>query len=338
MNCFEIALNAQRNVQRKLQNDKTTQTPRLETPLPIERHASYVYTTTIFKEVLKEITRGLYHCARTRLESEDGLNIQFINHKDKRNGFVGEFKVTHNLNDNTFSCSCKSFTRIGYLCRHVFKVFQIELIEEIPEKYIPTRWRSDVLPSSLFKIESRYGVPLDDRSKLREQFLTLTNQCADRTRGNTELFQSLVDQMQQMKNKIWEKIPCEPSYNSKSTIIQDLIGYKIPEKVTILPPTGPGEMAKKKSKKPKRFCKKCDKHVRGHDSRNHNKVMLEKERRRKEREQRRKDRLQARKDKVAMMDKQGMEYVETDETVYTSETDSSEESDDSNDTDSSYKD
>ncbi|XP_076948841.1 protein FAR1-RELATED SEQUENCE 5-like [Bidens hawaiensis] len=139
MNCFEMALNAQRNVQRKLQNDTTTQTPRLETPLPIERHTSYVYTITIFKEVQKEITRGLYHYARTCLESEDGLNIQFINHKDKRNGFVGEFKVNHNLNDNTFSCSCKSFTRIGYLCRHVFKVFQIELIEEIPEKYIPTR-------------------------------------------------------------------------------------------------------------------------------------------------------------------------------------------------------
>ncbi|XP_076945812.1 protein FAR1-RELATED SEQUENCE 5-like [Bidens hawaiensis] len=227
MNCFEMAL--QRHVQRQLQNDMTTKTPPLETPLPTERHASYVYTIAIFKEVQKEITRGLHHCAHTRLESEDGLNIHFINHKDKRNGFVGEFKdhVIHSLNDNTFSCSCKSFTRIGYLCRHVFKVFQIELIDEIPEKYIPTRWMSDALPSSLFKIESRYGVPLDDRSKLREQFLTLTNQCADRAQGNTELLQSLVDQMQQMKNKIWEKIPSEPSNNNNSAIIQDLIGYKI---------------------------------------------------------------------------------------------------------------
>ncbi|XP_076932570.1 protein FAR1-RELATED SEQUENCE 5-like [Bidens hawaiensis] len=177
MNCFEMALNAQRHVQRELQNDTTTKRPPIETRLPIERHASYVYTITIFIEVQKEITKGLYHCARSGLETKDGLNIHYINHNDKRNGFV-----CHNPNDDTFSFSCKGFTRIGYMCRHIFKVFQIELIDEIPEKYIPKRWRSDVLPSSLFKIESRYGVPVDERSKLRQQFLSLANHCADRAR------------------------------------------------------------------------------------------------------------------------------------------------------------
>ncbi|XP_076904137.1 protein FAR1-RELATED SEQUENCE 5-like [Bidens hawaiensis] len=189
MNCFEMALNARRHVQRELQNDTTTKAPPLETRLPIEHHASYVYTITIFK------AKGLYHCARTRVDSADGLNIHLINHNDKRNGFVGEFKVTQNPNDNTFSCSCKGFTRIGYLCRHIFKVLQIELIDEIPDKYIPYRWRNDVIPSSFFKIETRYGVPLDERSKLRQQFFSLTNQCANRARGNIELLQSSVDQM-----------------------------------------------------------------------------------------------------------------------------------------------
>ncbi|XP_076944392.1 protein FAR1-RELATED SEQUENCE 5-like [Bidens hawaiensis] len=349
MNCFEMALNAQRHVQRELQNDTTTKRPPIETRLPIERHASYVYTITIFKEVQKEITKGLYHCACSRLETKDGLNIHYINHKDKRNGFVGEFKVCHHPIDDTFSCSCKGFTRIGYLCRHILKVFQIELIDEIPENYIPKRWRSDVLPSSLFKIESRYGVLVDERSKLRHQFLSLANHCANRARGNIDLLQSLVDQMQQMKNNIWEKIPTEPSYNSKSAIIEDLVGYKIPDKVTITPPIrirnkgsssrkrkiGPGEKAKKRSKKPKRFCKKCNKHVHGHDSRNHEKIMLLKEQKRKEREQRRKIMDQKRKERVAVMEKQGREYVESDESVDTSETDSPSDSDDSSDTQSS---
>ncbi|XP_076890398.1 protein FAR1-RELATED SEQUENCE 5-like [Bidens hawaiensis] len=263
MNCFEMALNAQRHVQRELQNDTTTKTPPLETRLPIERHASYVYTITIFKEVQKEIAKGLYHCARTHVDSADGLNIHLINHKDKRNGFVGEFK------------------------------------------------------------------------------------CADRARGNIELLQSLVDQMHQIKDKIWETIPIEPSYNSNSAIIQYLIGYKLPEQITIKPPTGIknkgsgsrkrkiglGEKAKKKSKKPKRFCAKCNKRVHGHDSRNHKKVMEEKERRRKEREQRRKERKQRRKDKMATMDNQPAEDAETDETVDTFETGSSEDSDDTSDTD-----
>ncbi|XP_076930568.1 uncharacterized protein LOC143595439 [Bidens hawaiensis] len=254
--------------------------------------------------------------------------------------------VFHNPNDDTFSCFYKGFTRIGYLCKHIFKVFQIELIDEIPETHIPRRWRSDVLPSSLFKIESRYGAPVDERSKVRQQFLPLANHCADRARGNIDLLQTLVDQMQQMKNNIWDKIPIEPSCNSNTSIIEDLVGYKIPEKVTITPPTrirnkgsgshkrtiGPGEKAKRKGKKPKGFCKKCNKHVHGHDSRNHEKIMLLKEQRRKEREKRRKVRDQKRKEKVAMMEKQGREYVKSDETVDTSETDSFGDSDDSNDT------
>ncbi|XP_076958142.1 protein FAR1-RELATED SEQUENCE 12-like [Bidens hawaiensis] len=139
MNCFEKALNAQRHVQRDLQYDTTTKSPPLETRLPIERHASYLYIITIFKEVQKEFFKGLYRCARDRLESQDGINNHFINHKDKRNGFVGEFKVTHNPTDNTFTCPCRSFTRIGYLCRDIFRIFQIELIDEKPEKYISTR-------------------------------------------------------------------------------------------------------------------------------------------------------------------------------------------------------
>ncbi|XP_076949468.1 protein FAR1-RELATED SEQUENCE 5-like [Bidens hawaiensis] len=331
MNCFEKALNAQRDARRQLQHKTTTETPPLKTHLPIERHASYTYTIKTFQEVQKEIYKGLYNCARDRIESDNGLNIHLIRHKDKRKGLVGVFKATHNPTDNTFACSSKGFTHIGYLCRHIFCVFQIDQIDEIPEKYIPTRWRSDVLPSSLFKIEARYGVPLDVRSKLRQQFLSLTGQCVDRARG------------------CYKTIPKEPSYNSKSTIVQDLIGYKIPETITITAPkgirnkgsgsrkrkTGPGEEAKKKSKKPKRFCKKCNKHVCGHDSRNHHKFMQAKERRRKEREQRRKERDQMRNEKAASIGKQSVEYGESDETQDSYESDDTTDSDESRETDSS---
>ncbi|XP_076908563.1 protein FAR1-RELATED SEQUENCE 5-like [Bidens hawaiensis] len=93
MNCFEMALNSQWHVQRELQIDITKKTPLIKTRLPIERHTSYTYTITIFKEVQKEFTKGLYNCARSHIESEDGINIHFINHKDKWNGFVGEFKI-----------------------------------------------------------------------------------------------------------------------------------------------------------------------------------------------------------------------------------------------------
>ncbi|XP_076959068.1 protein FAR1-RELATED SEQUENCE 5-like [Bidens hawaiensis] len=71
MNCFENALNAQRHAQRQLQHKTITETPPLKTHLPIERHASYIYTIKIFQEVQKEIYKGLYNCARDRIESDN---------------------------------------------------------------------------------------------------------------------------------------------------------------------------------------------------------------------------------------------------------------------------
>ncbi|KAJ0477051.1 putative Zinc finger, SWIM-type [Helianthus annuus] len=33
-------------------------------------------------------------------------------------------RVTFNLSDGTIECSCRGFTRIGYMCRHIFCVFR----------------------------------------------------------------------------------------------------------------------------------------------------------------------------------------------------------------------
>ncbi|KAK9049408.1 hypothetical protein SSX86_031622 [Deinandra increscens subsp. villosa] len=61
--CFDTAIDAQRNNQRKLEFDTNTTVPEIHTRLPIERHAASLYTITIFKEVQKEIERSLYQCS-----------------------------------------------------------------------------------------------------------------------------------------------------------------------------------------------------------------------------------------------------------------------------------
>ncbi|XP_076930588.1 protein FAR1-RELATED SEQUENCE 1-like [Bidens hawaiensis] len=114
MLCFEQALNAQRFTQRQLQYDTITTLPPMSTHLPFELHASHVYTKAIFKDIQEEIYECLYCCYRERIESFNEGNIHFVKHHDQNKNLVGEFKVTHNTSENSFSCSCRLYTQIGF--------------------------------------------------------------------------------------------------------------------------------------------------------------------------------------------------------------------------------
>nr|GFC93102.1 FAR1 DNA binding domain, zinc finger, SWIM-type, MULE transposase domain, FHY3/FAR1 family [Tanacetum cinerariifolium] len=56
---------------------------------------------------------------------------------------------SHNQVDGTFDCSSGHFNRHGFLCRHVFCVFAILGMDNIPENYINCRWRKNPLPDHL---------------------------------------------------------------------------------------------------------------------------------------------------------------------------------------------
>jgi hypothetical protein len=51
-----------------------------------------------------------------------------------------EYKVTGDPADQTNTCSCGQFNRIGILCAHALKVLDVMNITSIPEQYILKRW------------------------------------------------------------------------------------------------------------------------------------------------------------------------------------------------------
>ncbi|GKB33838.1 FAR1-related sequence 5-like protein [Tanacetum coccineum] len=62
MNYFETAIEKQRHVQERIDHKTIDTVPKLKTFLKIERHASNVYTRSLFELVQKEIFVGLWHC------------------------------------------------------------------------------------------------------------------------------------------------------------------------------------------------------------------------------------------------------------------------------------
>ncbi|XP_076920815.1 protein FAR1-RELATED SEQUENCE 5-like [Bidens hawaiensis] len=100
----------------------------------IERHAFELYTQAIFNEVRKEIMKGKYCCYVTHTESIDDHVLYSVTHLDKRKDITNIFLVNFDPADNSASCSCMGFTRIGFLCRHVFCVYRIKKVDKIPLK------------------------------------------------------------------------------------------------------------------------------------------------------------------------------------------------------------
>ncbi|XP_021991431.1 protein FAR1-RELATED SEQUENCE 5-like [Helianthus annuus] len=283
MLCYDTSVDKIRNKQRKLSYETDTTNPeRYKTSFSIERHANEVYTRTLFWEVQKEIDKSNSLCYVAERGMVDGVNTYLVAHQDHTKEIVNEFKVTFNKSDLTVSCVCMGFTRVGYLCRHVFCVFRHHNIFQIPAKYIHPRWCRDAIPASVHLLENRL---CDDQSRsgvLWRGICDNVNMCRDRVRGNIEKLQELSDQIQAIKDKLFSEIPYDHSINKKDVVIEDVIAHKQPAELSCTAPrkirnkgcgkhkrtVGPGEKAIKSSKKKRRKCNFCGKLVRGHDKRN----------------------------------------------------------------------
>ncbi|GJT41164.1 FAR1-related sequence 5-like protein [Tanacetum coccineum] len=68
MLCYESTMERQRQTQEKLDHRSFDSFPNLLTPLPIEDHASKVYTRSLFIRVQKEIVAGSWLCSITIIE------------------------------------------------------------------------------------------------------------------------------------------------------------------------------------------------------------------------------------------------------------------------------
>ncbi|XP_019164461.1 PREDICTED: protein FAR1-RELATED SEQUENCE 5-like [Ipomoea nil] len=133
---FDSALKSQRNTNAKLNSDNEGYNPDMKMPLGIEKHASIVYTITVFYQVQEEICASCFKCMVLSVREDGGML-----HYDIMDGKNKIFTMVHNVNDHEAKCSCKMFEMVGLLCRHIFMVFKN--LEKIPLKYVVNRWTKD---------------------------------------------------------------------------------------------------------------------------------------------------------------------------------------------------
>lgn len=127
--------------------------------LPLEEHASKVYTKTMF-----EMFQGfMYKAGRYILVEEMQGRIYAVRHVNgeaRERWSKIEYTVAVSADRGKFSCECGLFEHMGMVCCHILKVMMALDVQRIPEFHIVKRWTVDArdnLPSHLLHYQKDQG-------------------------------------------------------------------------------------------------------------------------------------------------------------------------------------
>lgn len=116
----------QQTMQQNLQNIS------LKTGAPMESHAASVLTPFAFSKLQEQLVLAAHYAS---FPMEDSF---LVRHHTK---LEGGRKVYWVPQEGIISCSCHQFEFSGILCRHALRVLSTGNCFQIPERYLPLRWR-----------------------------------------------------------------------------------------------------------------------------------------------------------------------------------------------------
>ena len=143
---YELALQKKHKEEALADIESRNSGPNLKTRCFFELQLSKVYTREIFKKFQFEVEE-MYSCFSTTQLHIDGPIIIFLVKErvlgEGNRREIRDFEVLYNRAAAEVRCICSCFNFYGYLCRHALCVLNFNGVEEIPSKYILSRWKKD---------------------------------------------------------------------------------------------------------------------------------------------------------------------------------------------------
>ncbi|XP_021721191.1 protein FAR1-RELATED SEQUENCE 8-like [Chenopodium quinoa] len=143
---------------------------RLVSGFKLEKLFQKIYTDTKFQEIQTELSRLMYcYCRDEKMITETVVQylvedrVWIIPEGEKEEIITDRrrfYQVTFDSISKEVFCDCRKFESCGIMCKHMFRILDQNLVFDIPEKYILTRWRKDVQ-----RRHTRVTVPYHDPSK-----------------------------------------------------------------------------------------------------------------------------------------------------------------------------
>ncbi|XP_059641403.1 protein FAR1-RELATED SEQUENCE 6-like [Cornus florida] len=143
---YELALQKKHKEEALADMESRNSSPTLKTRCSFEFQLSKVYTREIFKKFQIEVEE-MYSCFSTTQLHIDGPIIIFLVKErvlgEGNRREIRDYEVLYNRAAAEVRCICSCFNFNGYLCRHALCVLNFNGVEEIPSKYILSRWKKD---------------------------------------------------------------------------------------------------------------------------------------------------------------------------------------------------
>lgn len=130
---FKDQAGEQQTMQQNLQNIC------LKTGAPMESHAASVLTPYAFSKLQEQLVLAAHYAS---FQMEDGF---LVRHHTKGEGGRKVYWVPR---EGIISCRCFHFEFSGILCRHALRVLSTGNCFQIPDRYLPSRWRRISTPSA----------------------------------------------------------------------------------------------------------------------------------------------------------------------------------------------
>ncbi|KAK9001060.1 hypothetical protein V6N11_082852 [Hibiscus sabdariffa] len=134
-----------------------------------------LYTSKKFEEFQGQVRMVTYTSARKVQDGERVCVYEVVTKKTKW-PHRQQFKVTLDKVTYDVNCECKNFEFKGILCSHVIRVYHEEYVDCVPEKYILSRWRKDLV-RDYTKIAVPYYTP--DKNPQAKRYFDLHKEFED---------------------------------------------------------------------------------------------------------------------------------------------------------------
>ncbi|XP_057545983.1 protein FAR1-RELATED SEQUENCE 5-like [Amaranthus tricolor] len=246
---FQSAMDVQRYMMQTLDNKCKLYSAPLKTRIPLEKHASSVYTDVVFKDFQEQILSARDECGFEKNFVRDGKDVYRVVHFNT--GTI--FEVVYDAQTLYVDCCCKLFKRVGVLCKHVLWVLHAKGVKYIPEPYILKRWSKDASKTPVYDID---GTLLDGNNAMESRKGVLgdvwneVHRCISLAEDDEDDLVELLHKMKlysaellAKKNRGLEK--------TKRQELEKFLGFEAPKTITIQNPKQSSNKGKRKEKDPK---------------------------------------------------------------------------------------
>jgi len=143
---YELALYKKYKEESLADIESRSSSPLLKTKCSFELQLSSMYTKEIFMKFQFEVGEMFSCFGTTQLRADGPIIIFLVKERVLIEGNrqeIKDFEVVYSKSTCEVRCICCCFNFYGYLCRHALCVLNFNGVEEIPPKYILSRWKKD---------------------------------------------------------------------------------------------------------------------------------------------------------------------------------------------------